>query len=1135
MPDQVKITEQVSFAGALNAVASPHNLAENEVQASTNVDYSLQWGALSPRRGCQVLLHTPQVGTNVASQQISGIFRNYGLSTGTWTDSVITWLGASQNGFSYQGVFLGAGSGAGNLQIGPGTTTYTGGASTQIVPCFSQYNGYAYVANGTSAFRIGGSSGVVYDWLLPQADTPVVTFSPQFNVSIPFVGFAGTGGGTYSAIEGTITASSTLGTFGVSTILTTCTTGTGSRIVLIGTCSTTNWENPNIFVTTPTGTTVTGPVGNTYTLGGYIDFHQGYPGGDTTGTYTGTATVTQTITTGAYGTDYIMMSLPNQQTVVTIQRDLSIGDTSFSNYWHQETTASAINDATVDPVTAMLESLGNTPAFTQNDAVNANRGFLPHVGGASLLPPIRKTIAKTAVAGNSQASPWAVSRSDYQFIGAAASPDFTSIQAVRLIIEFSTTGQQATLGGVLTYGGLGYPLNDQVSGISYYQTFARVENGFIVAEGAPSKPSTPTKTQFAHAQLTCVASTNTTAGITHRVFYRSGGLLQDGYRVGSVSILSGTNTIYDYALPDMGIINNPLITRNLWSTWPSPTAGTGLPGVNALSLPWQNRIFVGVQNQLYWSVPGVPNQIQDSSQTTVADIGDSIQGIVPAQNLIIVNQASVFELAGSIFEGNSQNWTLTRSLSRRGSAAPRTVCTSPYGILLFGYDGLSLYRPGFGQDQDLPWVYEKIGDLWKGGGANDPATVKGRIPALNQSCIFNACAAYQDEKFYLAVPTGTNTLADTVFVLDVPHQKTWMYQYPFRVCSLFWDRVLNRLCAGTDDGSIVQLETGLSDQARYTTPGIAWSVTTREWSTPVDQILENLHTEFQGTTTWLADVDNTNTYTLGTGTAVVKGWLPASLQGSLGDNLNFIFQGTQSGTSQVITAIQWDAIPETPKVSFYATDPEACLSENYIKTWLPEINPLTGTTTGTLLIDGVVIMTASLINTNTGDVSRRQVFEFGLPNVTTGKNIQSKYSGGPFRYYDTKYEQEAKPFGKLTWLVTYKKAGGVTQADMARFYAMDIEGLSTHTITSTWIIDGSSFTTNTLTFGGSDSGEGAGVVRNYMDQVPFPPGARGYLFQQQCTSSSPFKVWRSSLDIDRIGIKGLSRVTLNGSPSAGSQ
>lgn len=98
---------------------------------------------------------------------------------------------------------------------------------------------------------------------------------------------------------------------------------------------------------------------------------------------------------------------------------------------------------------------------------------------------------------------------------------------------------------------------------------------------------------------------------------------------------------------------------------------------------------------------------------------------------------------------------------------------------------------------------------------------------------------------------------------------------------------------------------------------------------------------------------------------------------------------------------------------------------------------------------------------------------------------------------------------------------------------MDIEGPSLATFTTTWIIDGTAFATNTLIFGNVDAGEKFNVVRNYMDQIPFPPGGRGYLFQQQITSTLPFKVWRASLDIERIGIKGLSRVTMNGTPQEG--
>lgn len=1138
MPDHVT-KQQVQFEGALNAVAAPQVLGPTEVQASTNVDFSLEPQAASVRRGSKLFAAPPVVGTHTSNAQVTMITRNYGLSTGVFADdTMVPFFAETALGQHFVTDFP-----LGNLAVvqnSAGVPVVPGGTQSQVLPSYTAYNGYLYIANGTSAFKTTGNVSMTFDWLLPQPDQPSVVLTPQFAASIPFIGFAGTAGtATYTATEGTITSTSTNAAyFSTPTILATCNSGTGTRIVVVGACSTTNWENPIVFVTAPSGTLVTTGAG-TFTLGGNIDFHQGWPSGDTTGasgSYVGTMTTTQTMTAGVYGTDYLLLALANQQNVVTIQRDLSLGDATFTNYWHQETTALGIDDATLDPVSAFITSQGNSISANQTIALNTNRGNLSHIGANTAInvPVIRKSISKTSISAS--VSPWAVSRSDYKFIGAFSAPDFSNVQAVRVIIEFNTPGQVAVIGGFATYGGLGYPLNDQASGISYYQTLARVENGFIISEGAPSLPSPPAKCQFAHAAITVGTMTNTTAGVTHRVFYRTGGLLQDAYRLGSVALANSTNnacTIYDYAFPDMNIITNPVMTRNLWSQWPDPSAGTGLPGVNAISQVWQSRAWIGVQNQLYWTIPGQLSKVQNDSQTSVSDVGDSISAIIPSQNLVVVNQNSVFEMAGTIFEGPYQNWTLTRTQSRRGSAAPRTAINTPQGILLLGYDGLSMYRQGYGMDEDLGWVYDRIGDLWKGTAFNDPAALKGRIPALNGQAIFNSCAAYKDGKIYLAVPTGINTLADTMFVLDLMHQRVWMFTYPFSICSLFWDRMQNRLFAGDAHGSIRQLEVGLADD---TTP-ITWSFTTREWSAPMDLQLENLQTEALGSGTWQVDINNTNTQLLGTWSKPVKVWTPAPLLGSVGENINYIYSGTQSGLRNVVYGLEWDAIPQAPQITFYETNPIAPPSETYVKTWLVDVNALGAIIQGTLLVDGTVVLQTAITNGAAGDLMKRRVYEVGLPNVTAGKNITAIYNasiGGSFRHYDTQFEFEPKPFGKTTWLVTYKKAGGVTQADMARFYAMDIEGLSTNTITNTWIIDGAVFSTNVLVLGATDAGEEGLAVRNYMDQIPFPPGARGYLFQQQMTAATPFKVWRASMDIERIGVKGLSRVTQNGTPSGGS-
>ena len=74
-------------------------------------------------------------------------------------------------------------------------------------------------------------------------------------------------------------------------------------------------------------------------------------------------------------------------------------------------------------------------------------------------------------------------------------------------------------------------------------------------------------------------------------------------------------------------------------------------------------------------------------------------------------------------------------------------------------------------------------------------------------------------------------------------------------------------------------------------------------------------------------------------------------------------------------------------------------------------------------------------------------------------------------------------------------------------------------MTSIWDIDGiPGFSTNTMTLTGSG--------RIYIDRIPFPPGGRGRLFQQKITFSSVAKVWRSTLDEEQIGAKGVTRKTI---------
>jgi len=1424
-----KTLEQITFGQGLNAQAAPHLLAEGEVQLATNVDFSLEWGGLVCRRGTVLL-------GSAGAAPIQLVTRNYNGTQGSLDSS--NWYAV--------------GSGTSGFYRGTGTVTWTqisaGDASASTLPQGVAYENYQYLANGSVAIRDNGTNA--WNWVLDQPAQIYVQPTSVAGVNNPFSIGSGTGG-----FNGTWTVTSTTqGTFvsaGGSPVLSTLTNGTGASltngIVAIATV-----VGSQVY-TYGTGGTSTATIQNT-------DFNQsilelsGVLHGTTLFHPTGTATLTQSI--GNYGVDYLTIGFSNPDAVVSINVDYSIFDTGFFNYWHTQTTIAELVSASPDATAQLLASQGNKSFGEIQQLLQQRiRGKVDFVGdphGGNQRP----ASVVTDIPGGINA--WAIPRTSYQLIGTlgAGLTGWESIKAVRISVQ--TTDQTSMIIGIpKTYGNNNACLNDTVNGISWFQTFARIENGVIVAESAPSIQSQQTGTagtntayqgatiQYGEATINAGAYSGTsTTGVTHRVLYRQGGYLSDAYMVDAFPI--SQTIITDLGYPDMECIANSTMTRSLWATWP-----TG--GVGAVSEPFQDRIFLGTGNSLFWTAPGSPTMIEADSDVTVSNQGDPIQALQVWDRLIIVNNNSVYEIDGSIWEGPNQDWSLRRTGSKRGSAAAKTCIKTPSGILLFSYDGISLYYPGYGVDTPLDWVYEKIGDLWRGTASNSPAVQKGRIPGMNLGAISQSCAVYAEQKIYLAVPTGTNTVGgDTIFVLDLPKKQVWMYQpVGYKVTALFWDYAGGRLVAGTDTGGVVQFEVGQKDLGS----AIPWSVRTRAWSTKQDLVLENLGIEnLPGTGVIVAKaiVDNTSTVTLGTYTGTSKQWSTTALLGTVGNNIVYEFDGTQSGSgsNQAIYQMSWDTSvqpqrvqylrtefdeggqakaekiwdthyteidiqgtgtvtavtfidnvavmtnffvgpstisqtpfpfpygtttgtlqgsgpqlipyafpvetygniayttytvgtfsgvtfkhydtynlcrPEPPRVSRYVSDrfsakgpsvegwwhdvlcdinplgapvlgtmyldgvalttftatgskrgsynfalpvesygneawveynsqgqffkhystwynvseepsranifesdrvdggpqgmegwwhdvmfqvnplgqtvlgtvwldgtalttytmtgnerldfnfalpsetygnvaytrltaasgtgvfkhykswfnvtaePTRALffespnipfpSESYVKTWLAEINPLGGTVTGILYIDGVGVSTQTM----TG--SQHHIYEYGLPNVTVGKTVRAAYtSTTPFKYWErgqSALEFEPRPFGKTTWLVTYKKLGGVTQLDLARFYAMDVEGPVGCVFTNTWIVDGGVFTVNTFTLSQSNAGEEAGNARMYNDQIPFPPGCRGYLFQQQMTSTNTFHVWRSNIDIDRVGVKGLSRVTLEGTPKNG--
>lgn len=247
-----------------------------------------------------------------------------------------------------------------------------------------------------------------------------------------------------------------------------------------------------------------------------------------------------------------------------------------------------------------------------------------------------------------------------------------------------------------------------------------------------------------------------------------------------------------------------------------------------------------------------------------------------------------------------------------------------------------------------------------------------------------------------------------------------------------------------------------------------------------------------------------------------------------------------AGLNPMVRDIEFEGDKEPPRVTIYRTGPMPYPSSQYLKTWLPMLDPAPitpgqanyiGTVTGTLIVDDTVLCTATF------NGQKRQLFTIGLDldasnAISTGSRWEAIYSGTKFKHYDTKVEVEAKPFGKDSWAYSYRKIGGASQLDMARFWSIEAESQGPQTISYFWDVNGTTISTGTITLTG-------GV--QWIDRIPFPPNSRGYIFLFRATSlpgipfrqGAPFKVYRVNIDLDQEGIKGLVRRDVPGTPQSG--
>lgn len=741
------------------------------------------------------------------------------------------------------------------------------------------------------------------------------------------------------------------------------------------------------MVMVDTYTSVTGTNTNTDTTTAYAT--SGTAGGILT--FIGTPTSTNLseisgVDIGDYGVNYVSLSFSDPTVVTRITQDFSLSDTAFDDYLHY--SVDLLNGFATEDVKPDADVLISRVSVDQTNNSNISRSQRNDLSNS--FSARRSQEISMAEAANTTYSRWGVARPKYQLVGAVANATgddpWSNIGAIRLIIE--TTGPcEVSVLNFFVKGDEQHSLNDSTTGLTYWVTYAALDSdNNLIDQSAPSAPLTDIHVSYGQTVLTHVGTATGSHGITHRILYRAGGYLPDAYAVATVSHTNGTHTFTD-TLSDMkALIANYPLTPNLYSKATFDVIPTAV-------IEHKGRVFVGGNNQLRWSAPGQPGTFPVDNGAAVGPSGDEIQALFShGPSLVIVNRDSVYELRGNIFEGPDQDWVLQRTASRHGSKAARTCVNTPLGILLLDYDGITFYQPGQGIDIDVKWVSDKIGDVWRGDGNNDPAQLKGlRVQGLSRSYIRTSAAAYVDNKLYLALPCNQATSPSLVFVIDFGSKRVWYYDYPFATFSLYWDFVDNKLLNG-EFGSINQLENGIYDIYGTSALAIPYSIRSKTWTMPSDFRLENLSFEILGTNTVTAFYDNTSSTVIGTFTNTAIDWDIAALNGGVVNNIAFQINGSSTSGHAVLRNITFNALVEPPQVRYWRTeyDDNGHSGENLWEVHHASLDIIgTGTITGVNFIDGAAVGT---ITNLVGPTNGRKTFHNAYAAQTYGNIAYTTYT-----------------------------------------------------------------------------------------------------------------------------------------------
>ena len=204
---------------------------------------------------------------------------------------------------------------------------------------------------------------------------------------------------------------------------------------------------------------------------------------------------------------------------------------------------------------------------------------------------------------------------------------------------------------------------------------------------------------------------------------------------------------------------------------------------------------------LWYSKRFLPESFPSSQFLEIGNPDDPLQCAVEGPGILgVFTKKTKYRVNGNILGG----FEYQQSFSVRGTLAFNAVLSTPRGIVFPATDGVFVTNM---LSEDINFAQEIL-PIFLG------ETVNG-FPPINWSAASVMSAGIFKERYYLAYPSGTSTLCDTIAVYSL-HTKKWYFYNHINagtslndvIQSFFYETDTDQFTAGGQDGFVYVMETG---------------------------------------------------------------------------------------------------------------------------------------------------------------------------------------------------------------------------------------------------------------------------------------------------------------------------------------